>query len=348
MRYWSVRWRQGRRFGDLWNLTTAPGAMGYAAVFPIVQVALIAESTGGWRGGGYADGAWALLATVCYLPLHLRHVRYAAQGSRAPGGGWTLAAMTAVVAVAIVPLGDLWLPSLHVVVVSALLVLQPRWSLPVVAAVVAAQVPLPLLLDSQVPAAPSYYVVTILWRSAAVFVPVWLVGAIRRLEEARRALADDAVLRERMRIDYELRETVGAALDAIASQGDRATALVTEDREPAAVALRSLADAARRTLAQARVVIRGYQRPSLSAELDTAVALLRAAGIETRVVLAPNVDLDAFDEGLRSSLQAHVARLVGADVTGSCLITITGEAGHLRMDLSSGEPSTVLVGAESS
>jgi two-component system, NarL family, sensor histidine kinase DesK len=346
------RWWPGERMGDLRRLAT-PGAMAYAAVFPLVQIGLIAESTGGWRGGGYTDGGWALLATVAYLPLHLRHVRYAAQGARAPGGGWTLAAMTAVVAATVVPLGDLWLPSLHVVAVSALLVLQPRWSLPVVAVVVASQVPLPLLLDSQVPAAPSYYLVTILWRSAAVFVPVWLVGAVRRLEEARRTLADDAVLRERMRIDTELRDTLGAALDTIATRGREATALVTAagEREPAAAALASLADDARRTLAQARMVIRGYQRPSLAAELDTAVALLRAAGVEAEVVLAPDVDLDAhgpLDEDVRSALRAHVARLVGADVAGRCLITVTRAGDGLRMDLRTGGPAAELAGAERS
>jgi len=337
--HWSfrtvIRLKELEWFGRVLRFAT-PGAMAYAAVFPLVQVGLIAESTAFWRGGGYADGAWALLATGCYLLFHLRHVRYAAEGSRAPGGAWTLAALTVVV-VAALPLGDLWLPTFHVVAVSALLVLRPRWALAVVAAVVAAQVPLPLLLDSELRAAASYYPVTVLWRSAAVFVPIWLVGAVRRLEEARRALADEAVVRERVRIDGQLRETLGAALRSIAAQGQRATALVDGNgRERLEDELHALVGEARRTLAQARQMVNGYQHASLAAELDTAATLLAAAGIEVRVVLQHDGVDDTADDALRSTLRADIARLLQDDTTGACVITVTHRAGHVRVDVSPG------------
>jgi two-component system sensor histidine kinase DesK len=319
-----------------------PGAMAYAAVFPLVQVGLIAESTALWRGGGYADGAWALVATACYLPLHLRHVRYATRGSRAPGGAWTLAVMTVVV-VAALPLGDLWLPTFHVVAVSALLVLRPRWSLVLVAAVVTVQVPLSLVLDSEVQAAPSYYAVTVLWRSAAVFAPIWLVGAVRRLEEARRVLADEAVVRERLRIDGELRETLGAALRSIAARGQGATVLVGGAREPLEQELDALVGGARHTLAQARRMVSGYQRASLSAELDTAATLLTAAGIETQVLLPSEGVPDTADAALRSALRADIARLLRDDATGRCVITVTHQAGRVQVDVRSSSPPSGLV-----
>ena len=330
-----VRLKDLESFGRLMRFAT-PGAMAYATVFPLVQVGLIAESTSLWRGGGYADGAWALLATVCYLPLHLRHVRYEARGSRAPGGIWTLAALTVVVAAAL-PLGDLWLPTFHVVAVSALLVLRPRSGLAAVAAVVAAQVPLSLLLDSELRAAPSYYAVTVAWRSAAVFVPIWLVGAVRRLEDARRALADEAVVRERLRLDGELRETLGRALREIEARGERATTLVDGGREQALEdELHELVRGARRTLAQARQMINGYQHAALATELDTAVTLLAAAGIEARVVLPRGGVPDTTDEALRTTLRADIARLLRDDTTGACVITVTRPAGHVRVDVSPG------------
>ncbi|HEY3144544.1 MAG TPA: hypothetical protein VGJ86_25665 [Acidimicrobiales bacterium] len=327
-----IRLKDVEPLGRLLRLAT-PGAMAYAAVFPLVQVGLIAESTRLWRGGGYADGAWALLATSSLLPLHLRHVRYAAEGSRAPGGAWTLGALTVVV-VAALPLGDLWLPTFHVIAVSALLVLRPRWSLPVVAAVVAVQVPLALLLDSEVQAAPSYYAVTVLWRSAAVFVPIWLVGAVRRLEEARQALADEAVVRERLRVDAELRGTLGAGLRSISTRGQQAMALVDGSRAPLEAELHGLVGEARRTLAQARQMINGYQHASLSAELDTAATLLTAAGIETQVVLPVEGVPDTADESLRSVLRADVARVLRDDTTGSCIITVTHRAGGVWVEVS--------------
>src|SRR5215510_11694812 len=45
--------------------------------------------------GGHAT--LALVATACYLPLYVRHVWYAARGSRPAGAGWTLLAMTVVI-----------------------------------------------------------------------------------------------------------------------------------------------------------------------------------------------------------------------------------------------------------
>jgi len=60
-------------------------------------------------------------------------------------------------------------------------------------------------------------------------VVVWLVRAARHLEAARTALAQQAVIGERLRIDGELRRTVGAALEAIAVQGERANTLADTD-----------------------------------------------------------------------------------------------------------------------
>lgn len=349
-----VRLKDLEWFGRPMRFAT-PGALAYAAVFPLVQVGLIAESTAFGQGGGYADGAGALLATAGYLPLHLRHVRYAAEGSRAPGGALTLALLTAVVVVAAFPLGDLWLPTFHVIAVSALLVLRPRWSLAVVAVVVAAQVPLPLLLDSQLGAAPSYYAVTVLWRAAAVFVPIWLVGAVRRLEAAQQALADEAVVRERLRIDGELRETLGAALESIEARGEWATTLVdvgtgtgaSSADGPLEEELRALVGGARQTLAEARQMVNGYQRTSLSAELDTAATLLAAAGISTRVVRLPDDggpdvaddadDADMADAALRSALRDGIARLLREGTTGACVITVDRRGGGVRVDVCPGE-----------
>lgn len=309
-----------------------PATMAYAAVFPLVQVGLIAESTALWRGGGYADGAWALLATVAYLPLYLHIVRHAARGRRAPAGGWTLVALTGVVAAAL-PLGDLWLSTFHVVAVAALLVLRPPWSLGVLAAVVAVPAPLAVLLDSQVQAAPAYYSVTVLWRSAAVFVPIWLVGAVRRLQEERQALADEAVVRERLRIDTELRATLGTALEAIERQGREALILMDGDRAPLEDELRAVVDGARRTLAQARQVVTGYQRATLAAELDTAATLLTAAGVETRVVLPPEGVPSMVNDALRTALRADIARLLRDDATQACLITVTRPPEGVRVDV---------------
>src|SRR5438128_1250084 len=164
------------------------GALAYCSVFPFIQIGLVAES---WAGG-YGRAAWALAATAVYLPIHLRHVHYAIRGRRPPAGAGGLAIMTVAIAAALPVSRELWLPTFHAAAVSALIVLRPRWSLPFFGALLIAQAPLSLALHSQIPSAPSYYTLTLIWRTSAVFLPVWLIGTVRQLEAARRALADDA------------------------------------------------------------------------------------------------------------------------------------------------------------
>ncbi len=121
------------------------------------------------------------------------------------------------------------------------------------------------------------------------------------------------------------------ALEAIADQAEQASALVGRSPATAAAELRALVDRSRRTLAEARRLVRGYQQVSLRAELHTAATLLTAAGIKTRVVL-PSGDLpDTAEAALRSA----TARLLRDDTTRSCVITVARQDGRVRLELHS-------------
>lgn len=298
--------------------------LAYCSVFPIVQVALIAES---WDGG-YHRAAWALAATAIYLPLHLRHVLYAVRGGRAPYAWATVLVMAAVI-VGVLPLaGSFWLLSMHAIAVSALIALRPRWSLPIVAAVVIAQTPLALAVHSSAVDSTTYYTLSVLWRTSVVFVPVWLLGTVRQLDAARQALARDAVLRERLSIDGELRRTLGIALAGITARGERAGSLT--ERSAVDDALRDLVASSRRTLGDARQLIRSYHRPSVRGELSTAAALLTAAGIRTRVVLPPDEPPGA---DFREQLRAATAELLRDGTVRSCVLAVDAAG---RLDVSRG------------
>ena len=320
--------------GDRWLRLAGPGALVYSSVFSLVQLGLILE----YPGGSAADARWAFAATVCYLPLHLHHVRWAVRGARPPAGAWTLAALAAVVTAAVPLAGAYWLPVFAVVAVSAVLVLPWPWSLAAATAVVLAQWPLSATVDHQLPAAPSYYAFTVWWRASALFVPVWLLGAIRQLESARRALAAEAVVHERVQIDDELRRTVGAELDAIATRGERAVALVgvpaapattaaTSTAAPAEAELRALVDGSRRALAEARQLVSGYRHGSLTAELERAATLLTAAGIATRVDLPDRPLPPTADESVRAALRAATTRVLQDDAAQACVIRVVEDGG---------------------
>jgi two-component system, NarL family, sensor histidine kinase DesK len=316
-----------RRQSDGLIRLAAAGAVVCSIVLPLLELARIA--IGRTPGPGHAVPAF--VATACYLPLYVRHVRHAARGIRPAGAGWTLLAMAVVIIGALPVIGTSWLTSLHALAVSALIVLRPPWSLLAVAGLLTAPAPLAIAFGD--PQWAAFAAISVVWRGASVFVLVWLTGATRRLQEARLLLADQAIARERLRIDGELRRTVGVALDAIVARGEQAIALAA--RNPAMVEdeLRVLVEGSRRALAEARRMIRGYQQLSLRAELDSAVALLAAAGIQTRLEV-PGGDLpESVEAAPRAALQAAVARLLRDGAARRCLIVVTRQGGRVWLEL---------------
>jgi two-component system sensor histidine kinase DesK len=332
----------GERSGLLARFAT-PAALFYGCVLSVVQLGLIAE----YPGGGPTEARWALVATVAYLPLHLRHLYWAANGLRPPAGVWTLLALAAIVTAALPLVGPHWLPVYAVVVATAVLVLPWPWSLLVAAVVVLAQAPLAQAVDSPLPDASSYYVFTAWLRASSLLLPVWLLGAVRRLDAARRSLADEAVVAERLRIDGELRATVGAALDAIATRGQRAVGMIERPDGAGAVADRdelerevgALVDGSRRALAQARQLINGYQQPSLAAELASASALLAAAGIATTIEWPSEGVPPAVAAGpdVRAALRAATTTVLHDEGVEECRIRVlrdgTGASAEIRLEL---------------
>lgn len=339
----------------------------YSAVLPVVTVAMIAES---W-GYGYADAGWALAGAAVFLPIHVGHVRRALRGESASRGG-RLGLLVMVVAIgALLPVVEApWLSTLGTLAASLLLVLRPPWSAVLAGAVVVATVPLALALADRASmgdaaALAHWYTSVVVFRCASLVVLVWLVVSLRRLHGARAALAADAVLHERLRIDGELRATVGTELEAIAASGQRIAdrarvdaAMV--DAEPGALRseLQGLVDRARRTLAQARRLASGYQRSTLDTELDLAVSLLRAAGIDAAVERPvdpagrPAVVDGERQAALAADLRARLAAVLRDDAVRRCVIAVTVEpsavgAGGVRLEVRT-DVSPVLSGADRS
>ena len=321
--------KERQQIGGLIRLA-AVAAVGCSVVLPLLELARIVA---GWTPSP-GRATLVLVATACYLPLYVRHVWYAARGSRPAGAGWTLLAMAVVILGALPIIGTSWLISLHSLAVSVLIIVAPPWSLLAAAGLVAATAPLAVAFGH--PQWAAFYIVSVIWRGAAVFVLVWLVGAARRLEHARLLLAEQALARERLRIDGELRRTLGAALEAIAARGRRASALTAGDAAALEDELCALVEGSRRALAQARQMIRGYQRLSLRAELDAAAALLTAAGISTRLEL-PRGDLpETVDAAPRAALRTAVARLLRDDAARRCSIVVTRQGARVRLELRAG------------
>src|SRR6266851_3480506 len=228
---------------------------------------------------------YAVAAMACYLPLQVWLVLSAARDTRGRRRAWALAAMAAVIIGMLPVIGVPWVGILYILTALVLVTVRRPWSFLLYGVLVAA--PAPLTSAFGQPQWALYFTTGILMFPLPLAVGIWSIRGARQLQAARLALTEEAVARERVRIDGELRETLGAGLQEIATRGERAGELVTSDPLASALELRGLVGGARRTLAEARRMVTRYQEVSLRAELETVATLLSAAGIEARLELPP-------------------------------------------------------------
>lgn len=325
-----------------WLRYAPAGVSGLTSALVLVQVVWLTTPPDRWDPD-YGRGGLALAAAAVLLPFHIHHVYSAATGSRARGGGWTLAVLAVIVIGALPAVGPYWMPVFFVLPVSALIVVRPPWSWAIVVAAVAMPAPLGLLMGVE-PLFAFWYVIAVVFRAMAVFALVWLVGVTRRLQQARVALAERAVAVERMRIDDEIRQRMGATLESIADRGRQA--LLEPDPTGLDAPLRDLVGEARATAEEVRRLASSYRGTSARAALDTAVALLAAAGIHARVEVAggglpPTMDAEAL-----GSLRSATARLLTGPPVERCVVTVTVTGGRLGIEVRPGDtPAAVRTGA---
>jgi two-component system, NarL family, sensor histidine kinase DesK len=263
---------------------------------------------------------WAVGATLAYLPLEVWLVSSVARGDRRSWHRWVLVAVAVAVLSGLPVMGPDrvgWVEDLA----SKILAAAPlRWALAPYAAMVVLTPPLTLALGAD-GAWATYFTAGMIGICGSLAVPVWLLAAVRRLQTARLALATEAVVHERLRIDAELSRSLGAALDTIATRGEDARALAT------------LVEGARRTLADARGLALRYCRASAVAPVEHAAQLLTAAGIQTSVALPAAPSAGTLSDVAGGELRSGVGRLLTDTTTRRGVIELIRKEGHVRVDV---------------
>jgi two-component system sensor histidine kinase DesK len=146
--------------------------------------------------------------------------------------------------------------------------------------------------------------------AAIVFADVlqlWVWNVTLRLDEARATAGELAVLRERLRFAADLHDVQGHHLQAIALKAELARRLVGVDDDGARRNAGEVQELTLAALADTRALVRGYRRVGLVTELENAVAILRAAGVEASVTGTP--------EGVPEPLQPLFGSLVREGAT---------------------------------
>jgi two-component system, NarL family, sensor histidine kinase DesK len=265
---------------------------------------------------------WAVAAVYAIgLPLHLRHVWFALRGERPPAAILTLAALgllTFAGGLMHPPLAPALMPFL---LVSILIVV--RWwaaALLYVAVFVLVQF---VMAPTRT---PSYSILSSLWASAILFIPVWLAAAVATLHTSRATLRDQAVVREKFRIEHELREQLTPTLERIVDRGATANGAMKQDLAASMSEVEGLIAESRDALAEARRLVAGYRQSSLRAELQAGLAILGAAGMVPRVVLGNEQVLASTDEPARRALRSAIATMLGSE-RDSWVVELTSDPG---------------------
>jgi two-component system, NarL family, sensor histidine kinase DesK len=253
-------------------------------------------------------------AAVAVCVLQIRHGLAAAHGVRPPGWPLTLLALAALVYLPLIWLPNAWITTQWALVASMVMLL-PRRAGPVLAAlvVVGSEAVLTLQVVQQYGLGP----VVSAWAAAynltvAALGPIALLAATRLirvlddLSAAHAELAEAAVAQDRLRISRDLHDVLGQSLTAVSLKGELAMRLWATDRPAALAEIESLTTVARAALRDVSAVAFDRHPTSVRSELDGAAALLRAAGIETRIEVAlsdtPRVQDDALGWVLREGV----------------------------------------------
>jgi two-component system, NarL family, sensor histidine kinase DesK len=202
------------------------------------------------------------------------------------------------------------------------------WSLLVFAALAVA--PVPVALQAGHPQQAGYFTLGVLIGAVPLAVAVWLIRAVRQLQAARSTLAQQAVVRERLRIDGELRQTVGAALRSMSRATTPPRWPPATPRRPRSSCIpcpRGTADAGQRT-PDGRALPAGLPPQRAGG----AASLLAAAGVQTRLVVASG-DLPArLDQAAQATLRRDLARLLDRELARSMVtITVVRRTGDSRL-----------------
>ena len=148
-----------------------------------------------------------------------------------------------------------------------------------------------------------------------------LVG---KLHQARGEVRTLAVAGERARLARDLHDVLGHSLTTITVKTALARRLVESDAPKARVLeeIRDTEDLSRRALADIRSTVSGQRRMSLAAELVSARAALRAAGIEADLPHAVDDVLAGLEEPLAYVLREGVTNVVRHSGARRCTVRL--------------------------
>ena len=159
--------------------------------------------------------------------------------------------------------------------------------------------------------------------------------AYRELARAREQLAQLAVTEERLRFARDLHDLLGQSLSVLVLKSELVAKQLPQDStEPLRNEVRDIAHVARKSLNDVRDAVEGYRRPTLQAEISSARAALRSAGINLLVEGELEPLPPEQDGVLAWCLREAVTNVVKHSGAKKCEVRLTRDDGHATLDVS--------------
>jgi two-component system sensor histidine kinase DesK len=152
---------------------------------------------------------------------------------------------------------------------------------------------------------------------------VRLADTLRDLNQARQALAHQAVTKERLRMARDLHDLLGHSLSLITLKSELAGRLVETDPAQAKQEIAEVERVARQALREVRQAVSGYRQPSLDSELEGARQILGAAGIDCRIEMVDEMLPPNLDTVLAWAVREGVTNVIRHSHAGYCNIQIS-------------------------
>lgn len=174
---------------------------------------------------------------------------------------------------------------------------------------------------------------------------MWVIGLqtaaeIRRDTAAERIRIDNvrieqlATAAERERIARDLHDLLGQSLSSLVVRAQLVQSMIAVDPESAVSHAADLEEGARDTLRQVREAVGGLSQVSLSEEIGTANATLRAAGLDVQVHIPHDaIPNPLVERSLALALRESTTNVIRHAQASSCRIELAHEDGLWRLQI---------------
>lgn len=178
-----------------------------------------------------------------------------------------------------------------------------------------------------------YNVVFLGFGVGALYWSALLVGRINDLVATRVDLAHSMVAGERRRVSRDLHDLLGQSLSTISLKGDLALRLLPTQRDTALNEIEEIIDVSRTALAGVEAIARAEHEINLQSEIESAVTLLEAGGVDVRRQL----DLTEIDPPagtlLAWAVREATTNILRHSEAQRCWLTGRTENGTLHMEI---------------